>query len=429
MSDGGSPAGLALRINRRLFYGWVMLGVGALGYFASGVGQSHLLGVFTSPIAETLDISRTAVSTAYAAATLIAAFGLPYVGRLVDRFGMRRVATLVVGVLGLGAIAFGQVEGVITLALGFMVLRFLGQGAMMLTCGNLVAQWFDQKRGFALSLMSLGFFASVAVHPPLVQWLIVTVGWREAWLWLGLTTWLLLLPPFVLLIQNKPEDIGLRPDGRAAEEDASSAPRRQADGAEIGLSAAEALRTPAFWIIAGSLATFSILLTGLFFHQVSIFASRGLPVAVATGVFSVVAISAVIAVPLFGRLLDRFPTQPIFASGLLMLSLALVTAALVEGVVSAIIYSIAFGLANAAVHAHLVFLWPRFFGRRHLGSIQGIGQTISVVGASIGPIPFGLAFDLFGTYDGALWLFALQPAIFAGLVLMMRPPDLKGGSG
>jgi MFS family permease len=273
--------------------------------------------------------------------------------------------------------------------------------------------------------MSLGFFLSVAVHPPLVQWLIGAVGWREAWLWLGLATWLLLLPAYLLLIQNKPEDLGLQPDGRPP--DASIDGAEPPPLAEVGLTSSEAIQTPAFWVIAGSLATFSILLTGLFFHQVSIFASRGLPAGVATGVFSVVAISAVIAVPLFGRLLDRWPTQPIFAAGLLTLSLALVTAALVDGLVSAIVYSIAFGIANAAVHAHLVFLWPRFFGRRHLGSIQGIGQTVSIVGASLGPIPFGLAFDLFGTYDGALWLFALQPAVFAVLVLTMRPPDLTGG--
>ena len=96
-----------------------MLGAGALGLFASGPGQSHAFSVFITPIGEDLGVSRTAVSAAYAAATLAAACGLPWVGRLVDRFGVRAVL-LSVGVLfGACAAAFGQVPDLWLLALGF----------------------------------------------------------------------------------------------------------------------------------------------------------------------------------------------------------------------------------------------------------------------------------------------------------------------
>ena len=74
---------------------------------------------------------------------------------------------------------------------------------------------------------------------------------------------------------------------------------------------------------------------------------------------------------------------------------------------SAVLYAIVFGVNNAAVQTHYTYVWPRFFGRRHLGSIQGTAQTIGVVGASIGPLPFGAAFDLFGDYVGALLLMKL----------------------
>ena len=67
----------ARRINERLFYGWVVLGVAALGLFASGPGQSHIFSVFVAPISEDLGISRTSIAFAYALATLAAAFGLP----------------------------------------------------------------------------------------------------------------------------------------------------------------------------------------------------------------------------------------------------------------------------------------------------------------------------------------------------------------
>ena len=141
--------------------------------------------MFIVPISEDLGISRTAVASSYAVATLVAALGLPYVGRLIDRFGARRVVLAVTVLFGVAAVAFGQVASLFWLTVGFGALRFLGQGSLMLSCANLVAQWFDRNRGFALSLMALGFAASMAVHPPLAQWLTDQLGWREAWLWLG----------------------------------------------------------------------------------------------------------------------------------------------------------------------------------------------------------------------------------------------------
>ncbi len=369
---------LALRVNQRFFYGWAMLGVGALGMFASGPGQSHIFSVFILPIGRDLAISHTSVSSAYAMATLVAAFGLPYVGRLVDRYGVRPVLLCVAVLLGFAAIAFGAVAGMVTLALGFGALRFLGQGSLMLCSANLVAQWFHRKRGLALSLMGLGFSLSIAAHPPLAQWLIDQIGWRAAWLWLGLMTWLLLVPAVALLVENKPESIGLVPDGRPAQD----GPSRGAAAAEVGLTVSQALRTPAFWVIGLSLATLSMLVTGLFFHQVSIFRHAGLTPQMAAWVFPISAVSMVLAMPVLGRMLDRLPTKPMFAAAMLTMTATILALVLVDDPATGALYGVVFGIANAAIHTHMSYVWPRFFGRRHLGSIQGTAQTIGVLGAS-----------------------------------------------
>jgi MFS family permease len=412
---------LALRINQRIFYGWVMLGVAALGMFASGPGQSHIFSVFITPIGEDLGISHTSVSSAYAMATLVAAFGLPYVGRLVDRYGVRPVMLTVAVLLGFSAIAFGAVAGLATLALGFAALRFLGQGSLMLSSANLVAQWFNRKRGFALSLMGLGFSLSMATHPPLAQWLIDQVGWRGAWFWLGIMTWLLLVPAIAILVENRPESVGLAPDGRSADTDQGGSGAH----ADVGLTVTQALRTPAFWIIALSLATFSMLVTGLFFHQVSIFQSAGLGPQMAAWVFPISAVTMVLAMPVFGRLLDRVPTKPMFAFAMLTMTAAMLALVPVHDAATGALYGIVFGINNAAVHTHMSYLWPRFFGRRHLGSIQGTAQTIMVVGASLGPLPLGAAFDLYGDYTGALITLAVLPVICSIAILLMRPPQLE----
>ena len=401
-----------------------MLAVAALTMFASGPGQSHTFSVFLLPISEDLGISRTSVSSAYAFATLVAAFGLPYIGRLVDRHGVRRVLTGVGAALGTAAIAFGAVSGFVLLAVGFAALRFFGQGSLMLCAGNLASQWFDRRRGLALSLTMLGFSVSVAVHPPLAQWLTDAYGWRMAWVIMGAATWLLLLPPVLLLVFDRPEALGLRPDGFARDAASARANLNQ-DGAVVGLTLPEARRTGAFWIILASNCSFSALVTAMFFHQVSVFGAQGLDAAVAASVFSISAVAMVVTTPLVGMLLDRFPTKPLYSAALVSVSAALVAMSFVGDVPSAIVFSVLFGVCNGAMHAHFTFVWPKFFGRRHLGSIQGVNQMAAVIGASVGPIPLGLGYDYLGGYGGTLVALAAIPVMCAVAVAFMRAPRLE----
>ena len=100
---------------------------------------------------------------------------------------------------------------------------------MMLGSANLVSQWFSAKRGFALSLMALGFGLSMAIHPNLGQYLIDTMGWRNAWFTLGIITWALMLPPLILLVFDKPEDLGLAPDNAEVQADAPQAGANRSD--------------------------------------------------------------------------------------------------------------------------------------------------------------------------------------------------------
>ena len=423
---------IAHSVNGRFFYGWLMVVVAMAGYFASGPGQSHIFSVFILPLTRDLGLDQTQISSAYALATLAAAFGLPYIGRLIDRYGMRRVVLITTTLLGFAAIAFGKVQGLLMLCLLFGALRFLGQGTLMLSSSNLVAQWFSAKRGFAASLVALGFSASVALHPPLAQWLIDQVGWRDAWLWLGIMTWVLYLPLVFFLVQNKPEDIGLTPDGdRTAigiDKDGATISGSKANAAELGLTSSEALRTPAFWITAIALASFSMLVTALFFYQVSIFQTQGLSEQIAARVFPISAIAMVCCMPIFGRMLDRLPTKPLFVSGVLLMSASMIALTFVQDLPTAVVYAVIFGMNNGAVHALIGYVWPHYFGRKHLGSIQGTAATIMVIGASIGPLPFGAAYDATGSYQMALLTLAALPVLCAIAVFFMRPPDLQRGS-
>ncbi len=414
-------------INRRFFYGWVIVGAASLGILASGPGQSHTFSVFVGPIGEDLGISSASIASAYGLATLAAAFLLPQMGRLVDRYGPRRMLGLIVVLLGLACGFFGAAANFLWLAVGFGLLRFLGQGSLMLGCANLVSQWFSRSRGLAMSLMALGFGISMAIHPPLSEALVEAIGWRQAWVVLGLLTWLLMLPPVLLLIHDKPEPLGLRPDGLGRKEAVAEA---EADLAEeiTGLTLRQALRQPAFYIVSFGWFAIAMLVTTLHFYQVSIMTAQGLSSELAARVFPVSAVTMVATMPLVGRLFDRLRTRVVFAMGLLITAAGLVGITFVTDWISAVVYALVFGLNNAFSMTMFGYLWPRYFGRLHLGAIQGTGQMIGVVGASLGPLPVGLAFDFAGSAELTLRLLALYPVVAAiiALLFLRTPRDVTG---
>jgi sugar phosphate permease len=414
-------------INRRAFYGWTMVGVASAGVFASGPGQSHTFSVFIKEISQDLGVSSTSIATAYGLATLVAALLLPRMGHFIDRFGPRRMLAIITLVLGGACMLFGAAANILWLAIGFAFLRFFGQGSLVLGCANLMAHWFVRRRGFAVSLMSLGFGVSMAVHPPLSQYLIETVGWRETWFWLGVSTWLLMLPAVLLLIVNRPEDIGTKPDGDS--QNSSRIHEKEHDPQIPGLSRTEALREPSFYILGIGCFSISMLVTTLHFYQVSILTSQGLDSEFAAQIFTISAVAMIASMPVVGYLFDNVPTRYVFSIGLLITTGSLVGVTSVNSTTPAIFYAMWFGLNNAFGMTIFGYIWPRFFGRRHIGSIQGTGQLIGVVGASLGPLPVGMAFDLLGSAETTLQILALIPLLCAALALFLRTPKALGDQG
>jgi len=411
---------IALRINERYFFGWLLVVVCGLGIFASGVGQSHTFGVYFPLLTQDLNTQQGWISTAYGLATLGASFLLPFVGKAVDRYGARAVVIVVALVLSVVSIAFSRVSNIYVLVIGFGLLRLLGQGSLMLCCNNMIAQWFDKNRGLALSLMSWGFAFSMWAHTNFARWASDLVGWRMSWVLLGISVFVLVVPLMVFFGHDKPEKLGLLPDGaKRAESNDSNTP----DKSLVGMSLREARRTLTFWVIAFGLFLMAGLITALFLFQVLVFEHQGMEKVVATQVFGVTAIVMVVCVPIFGRMVDRFNPKVTFAIALVLMATSLVAITFVQDIVTAIIYAVVFGLTNAAIHAHYVFMWAHYFGRRRIGELQGFAQMIGIFGASLGGMPLGWAFDRFGSYSGTLMALAILPLIAAVLCMLIRKPE------
>ncbi len=409
--------------NGRFFYGWVIVFVGSFGVFSSGPGQSHTFSVFLDPIGTELGISSASMATAYGLATLAAAFMLPQMGRLIDRWGPRKGLVFIVVALGAACFFFGAAANFLWLAVGFALMRFFGQGSLMMGCANMVSHWFTLNRGLAMSLMALGFGASMAVHPPLSQYLVTEIGWRQAWFAMGLITWVTMLPPLVLLVFDKPEDVDLRPDGQApAEADAEAA-----NGGQVsGLTLQEALRTSTFYLLSVVWFAIAMLVTTLHFYQVKVVTDQGLSTEAAASLFTISALTMVCMMPVVGRMFDKMRTRYVLALALVVTALNLAGITFVTTFTAGIVYALMFGLNNALSMTMFGYIWPRYFGRKHLGSIQGTGQMVGVFGASLGPLPVGLAYDFVGNATVTLQALALFPfaAAILSLLFLRAPANL-----
>ena len=400
-------------VNAKFFYGWIIVGIANIGIFSSGPGQSHTFSVFVEPISQDLELSSASIASAYGLATLIAAFLLPYMGKIIDRYGARVSLIIISLILGISCIFFGAASNFLMLTVGFGFLRFFGQGSLMLGCANLVSQWFDSKRGFAMSLMALGFGMSMAIHPPVSQFLIDQYGWKYAWIILGISTWIIMVPALFILAWNNPENIGLKPDGVKK----SNLKNDEVEAIE-GLNLTEASKENSFYILAAMWFGMAMLVTTLHFYQVTILTNQGITTEFAASLFTVSAFAMVVFMPLVGKFFDNFPTKYVLATGLLINSISLISITYSNSEAYSLFYAVSFGINNAFSMTMFGYIWPRYFGRKHLGSIQGTGQMIGVIGASLGPLPVGFAIDYLGSSLITIRYLSVYPIIMAVIIIM-----------
>jgi MFS family permease len=403
-----------------VFAGWLILGVAGLAVFLSGPAQTYGVSVFVDPMLEELGWSRSLFSTAYAAGTLASAAALLVVGRLIDRWGNRLVISLAAVGFGIALLLMSVVSGVLSLLVGFALLRTCGSGVLTLAARTLVPFWFVRRRGRAFSVLGLAATLSLAVVPVVNELLIGAVGWRAAWRVSALVIWLVLLPAVALLIRDRPEDAGQLPDGARPVDLEDAPPAEPEPGPTLG----QAARTSAFWALLGASAVPSLVVTGLAFNQVAIFTDRGIPGTLAATTFTVESLVGLPMTLLAGSLADRFPLRYILAAGQLCLVLAMVSLLAADTPALALLYSAWRGASSGLWMVAADVAWPAYFGRRHLGSIRGFGYAVGVGGAALGPIPFGLAYDFLGGYDPAILGLLVLPIAATVAVLIARPPAL-----
>jgi MFS family permease len=404
-------------VKTRFFYGWILVLIAGLTLFFSGPGQTYSVSMFIDSYINEFGWTRSTVSGMYSLGTLAAGMVMSIIGNLFDKYGHRKMSTLVATLFGIACLYMSLVNSIPMLFIGFFLVRMLGQGSMSLIGSTLIPQWFIKKRGFALSLVSLFGALSLALIPIINTWIIQNYDWRLGWRVWAILLWVLVAPVVYFFIRTRPEDVGLYPDNQQHEYENESNILE-----ENSWTLKEAMKTSAFWIIVYATIVPSAIITGCVFHQISILGEAGLTpekVALISAVISIVRFPFLL---LAGRLADKIQLRKLLAAGQILVLAMLVSLLFANSVPIVVLYGALMGVQMAIQGLVLGVIWPDYYGRKHLSTIRGATMMVGVIGSALGPLPFGYAYDVFGSYQEIILVSMLFALVGTVVSLMAKKP-------
>lgn len=382
-------------------------------------GQTAAVSVFTDPLISSLDISRIQLSTSYLIGTLLGAAAMPWVGRALDRYGVRPMMVGVGLAFGAVLIGIGFATSLLTLTAGFVGIRMCGQGALGLVATTLVAVHATNRRGLKLGITAAVGSAGVSMAPLLLEWLLAQYGTQTVWLIEGLAVWCVVVPIGLVALRGLP-----RPSARTVP---ATAPAT-APGAAVAAArpkqrtAREASRTAMFWAIAAGSATSGMVITGLSFHQIALLGERGLSATEAAANFIPQTAAALIGALLIGASSDIIAPRFGIVVAMVALSAAMVTVLVLAPGLTALGYGLILGLSGGAMRSIEAAAFAHYFGTGHIGAIRGIATTISVASTAFGPLAVALGNDLVGSYATTMLILAPLPLAVAVFALFAPAP-------
>jgi MFS family permease len=349
--------------------------------------------------------SRAGISGAMTIAFVsmgLAGFGW---GALSDRIGPRKVVLCGVVLLGLATVLASRASTLLGFQLAFGVLVGIAAGSFFAPLFAAAAASFDRHRSLAVSLVSAGMGVAPMTIAPLAGWLVTHYGWRTTQLMIGIAVWVVLLPAVWFIRTSR------APAGEA------SGP---AEDGEPALSAAQALRSRSFIVLAAAFFACCAAHSGPIFHTVSYAIGCGLPMVSAVTIYSMEGAAGLGGRLLFGVLADRLGARRVLVAGLLVQAFAAASYLLVRQLDGFYLVAIVFGLAYGGVMPLYATLAREAFGPRILGTVLGAASLVSSLGMALGPLVGGWLYDRYGSYAW-LYLGSLGVGLAAAAIAVMFP--------
>ena len=412
------------------FYGWAAVGCAMSSNAVRQAASVTTLSIFIVPMAGEFGWSRTGISGAVSLGALLGALSAPFIGPLFDRHGSR--ALLIASALAMSAccVALAGTRSLLWFYVAFGVSRMIFSTPFDLGTSSVAAKWFVRRRALAMSLLTTSIGIGLAILPLAAALTIAAGGWRIGWLALAAIVAVFGVVPQWLLLVRAPEDVGLRPDGDGsaprAGAGASGAGAGDAGAAhatgEIAFTRAQALRTPALWLVmAYTLIVFSIQ-AGVSLHWAPHLVERGISPTITATIVGAFSLAIMLSSIVFGHVGDRVPVHVTLAASAALMALGAMAMGAVSGPPLGYAASVLFGAGVGGILTMPSVALANYFGRAHFGAIRGMALPAQVGGQAFGPLLAGLLHDLTGSYASGLATFAVLSLLAAAVAMATRAP-------
>ena len=407
------------------YYGWVVVFAAGTTVFARMAPSVFVLGIFLSPIADEFGWSRTLIAGAVSVGAVASMVLSPIIGWAVDRYGAGIILTVSMVILGVAVISLAWATVPLFFYLGFATGRIIFHVPVQIGSGAVVSRWFIRKRGRAIGVLYLSGAIGGIVCIQIASIALSNWGIGAAWIALGVTVLGVAVLPSALLIVDRPEDVGLEPDGLPSGPPESMTVYLQLtqDPIETDWTLREAMGTKSLWIMVGVVGTLFMTQAGVSVHIGAFYQDRGLGITAVASAITINGIVSGIGSLVWGAIIERAPVQRVMVVLMVLSATSTFLLFTVHSLAAAFAVSAVIGVVAAGGNVIPPVAYASYFGRRSIGSIRGIGETGVQVGQTIGPLLSGLAFDINGSYKVAFLTFAIVALIGSVVIATASPPS------
>jgi len=419
-----------------IFYGWWVVMAAFVGHALSGGFYFYGFSAFFVPLIREFGWSRTAISGAFSLSRIEGGLLGPVGGFLVDKFGPRKMMFLGVAIMAAGFIMLSRINSLTSFYLVFILSIALGTTLAFHQASLVaIANWFIKKRGMAMGI-GLSGVGLGGMLVPLLAWLIVQYGWRSTAVIIGAIL-LVVGIPLSLVMRNRPEQYGYRPDGETGEGEtgqkgeelasqnglsSATLTEQMAGGEDVDFSPRQAMKTAVFWLLALIFGLRQLVISAVVVHQIPFLTDLGISPEVAATMLAGIAVISIAGRLGFGRLADVLEKRFVMAICLALTAVGCLILAnaqvLWHIVIFLVIYSPGYGGGAIVMNT----LRAEYFGRQYFGTITGFMNLFQMFGTVLGPIFAGWVFDTSGSYRLAFITFAVSAITAMVLVLVARRP-------
>ena len=399
----------------------VALSVFMLSLMALTVFQG--LGTFLVAFERQFGWTRTQMSGAFALARAEGAVLGPIEGWLIDRLGNRRMILIGYIIMGIGFILFSQVDNLWHFYAVFMLIT-LGSGlGGWLAMISMVNNWFIRKRSLAIAAAMSGVHVGALMVWPLAFG-IDNYGFRWTTFVIGVFL-LVIIGPVTRAVRNRPEDMGLQPDGDS-DSGVNIGVRDVSDDADAPeFTAKQALRTRAFWALTIVHLSSSISIVTLALHLAPKLTDMGFSLSGAAVIPIVYTLVALPAQFLAGYIADRFPKPLVTFAFLMFQASGIMVIAFAETATLAYIFAVLYGIGFGGRIPLLTAIRGDYFGRKAFATIMGLSQVPNNILMIFAPLFAGFMYDMQQSYFVPFFTFSILAFMGAALMLTVKKPELK----